>query len=129
MRRTLRLEVERETSKIQLMAYKINELDIDEEHKSLFFNLIMHRGIVGYELFLDTMQYVYDNRCEVTRLLLEGKECGIETIGLFASCPDKKRRVDVYRDMSVNGVKGVDVARELMVSHRLNLLDLIEEED
>lgn len=86
-------------------ARLINTLPIDTEHKVLFMEMIGTRGIKEVKRSETNLIAIYDNTCEVMKLLLQEKLCGISTMATIALRADKKRRVYIYQEIRNNGIK------------------------
>ena len=129
MDKNLEMNLKTHNNNDLVMAKAIDRLEIDSYHKVAFFNLMIHRGIVKYEDFLEAMKFIYDNNkdCYVLKKLLDGKECGLATIELFARAKPKKR-AEVYEQINIKGVKRADIEKLFMLPYNPTLFDGIDDE-
>ncbi len=84
----------------------LNNLPIDDEYKVLFMEMNSHRGWQNIQKFETELVEIYENRCDVLKMFLEGKLCGLSTVYQIAMKADRKHRAYIYQLIKNGGIKG-----------------------
>ncbi len=87
------------------VAHWINHLPIREEYKALFLRLNGYRGWQNLPKYRAELIDIASNGCDITKMLLEGKMCGLSTVHLIVTNADERKRTEVYQLIKEGGVK------------------------
>jgi len=92
-------------NKITEAAHFLNCLPIQDDYKALFLDVYATRGLQNLFSFRNELVDIAQNGCDVTKMFLEEKLCGISVIHKIVVNASKKDRAEVYREIKNNGVK------------------------
>ena len=90
---------------VTLTARFLNSLPIADSYKGLFHNVCRVRGWVNLHAYKDELIDIATNGCDVTKMFLENKMCGLSTLHLIVMNADLKKRTEVYQLIKSGGVK------------------------
>jgi hypothetical protein len=88
----------------QVINY-INSLPVDGSYKALFLDAYRSRGWKNIIPYRSELTDIGQNGCDVTKMFLESKLCGLTTLHDIVMYADKKRRAEVYQIIKNKGVK------------------------
>ena len=110
MTRTLPLELRTVASEqrkaITETARWINSLPIGLEYKTLFLGMNGLRGWQSIRNYSTELIEISEQDCDVIKLFLKGKLCGLKTVHRIAMQADAKHRAHIYQLIKDGGIKG-----------------------
>jgi len=83
----------------------INSLPMNTEYKVLFLSMRGERGWQNIQDFKSELIQISEQNCEVIKLFLKGKLCGLKTIYKIAMSADAKHRSHIYQQIKNHGIK------------------------
>ncbi len=101
----LKYSAKHHRTKITESAQFLNCLPIKDDYKSLFLDVYVLRGLRSIFTFREELIEIAQNGCDVTKLFLEEKLCGISVIHKIVMNADKKNRAEIYQEIKNNGIK------------------------
>jgi len=123
MNKELEIELIKHQEDLLNMAKFIDALQIETEYKVMFLALISTRGIKNAYKYAHVITHISNNGCEVIKLLLTHKTCGIELMHLISTVDNLNTRVEIYKNIMEHGTKKTDIDKLMCTTP--NLLDFI----
>lgn len=115
---------------ITLTAKFLNALPIEGAYKGLFLDAYRSRGWQNLTAYRDELVDIAQNGCDITKLFLESKLCGLTYLHRIVMGADEKQRAVIYQLIKAHGVKNTRDDVELILTGGADktLLDYQDEE-
>ncbi len=97
----------------------INLLPISLEYKSIFLSMNNHRGWQSIQSYSTELIEISEQNCDVVKLFLEGKLCGLKTVHKIAMRADAKHRAHIYQLIKDGGIKGTSKEVDKLLTIKL----------